>query len=81
MYIREMMQKIKTYTAQKFANGVKTRAILIVDIKMKFKAKSARKSTVEHFSKRGIGWHGCALIYYLYQRKQDGNGNIDYNEQ
>ena len=47
---------------------------------MKFKAKSACKSTVEYFSKRGIGWHGCALIYYFYQQ-QDENGNIEYNEQ
>ena len=55
--------------------GLKTRAILIVDFKMKFEAKSARESTVEHFGKRGIGWHGCALIYYLYQERQDDNGN------
>ena len=47
-------------------NGAKTRAVLIVGFKMKFEAKSARESTVEHFGKRGIGWHGCALIYYLY---------------
>ena len=56
--------------------GVKTRAILIVDFKMKFEAKSARETTVEHFGKRGIRWHGCALIYYMYQQKQDDNGNL-----
>ena len=55
--------------------GLKTRAILIVDFKMKFEAKSASESTVEHFGKRGIGWHGCTLIYYLYQQSQDDNGN------
>ena len=49
--------------------GLKTRDIFIVDFKMKFEAKSTRESTVKHFGKRGIGWHGCALIYYLYQQR------------
>jgi len=49
--------------------------ILIVDFKMKYEPKSIRETTVEHYGKRGIGWHGCALIYYLYQQKQDDNNN------
>ena len=60
--------------------GAKTRAILIIDFKMKFEAKSARETTVEHFGKRGIGWHGCALIYYLYQQREDDNGNSMFND-
>ena len=56
--------------------GTKTRAILIVDFKMKFEAKSSHETTVEHYGKRGIGWHGCAIIYYLYQHKEDDNRNI-----
>ena len=47
---------------------------------MKFEAKSARETTVEHFGKRGIGWHGCALIYYLYQQREDDNGNSMFND-
>ena len=29
--------------------------------------------------KRGIGWHGCALIYYLYKVKTDNKHNIEYD--
>ena len=60
--------------------GKLTRAILIIDFKMKFEAKSTRESTVEHFGKRGIGWHGCALIYYLYEQKKDDKGELMYND-
>ena len=48
---------------------------------MKFEAKSLRETTVEHYGKHGIGWHGCALIYYLYQHEQDNNGNIIINDE
>ena len=50
-------------------------SILIIDFKMKFEAQSTRESTVEHFGKRGIAWHGCALIYFLYEVKKDNNDN------
>ena len=56
-------------------------AILIVDFKMKYEPKSMRETTVEHYGKRGIGWHGCALIYYLYQQKQDDNNNMVYDNE
>ena len=42
---------------------------------MKFEAQSTRESTVEHFGKRGIAWHGCALMYYLYEVNKDNNDN------
>ena len=50
-------------------------SILIIDFKMKFEAQSTRESTVKHFGMRGIAWHGCALIYYLYEVKKDDNDN------
>jgi len=51
-------------------------ALLIIDFKMKFEAKSSRESTIEHFGKRGIGWHGAAIIFYLNEpseSEEDGN--------
>ena len=39
----------------------------IINFKMKYKAKSNCKSTVEHFDKRRIGWYGFALGSYLYE--------------
>ena len=59
--------------------GSKTRSIMIMDFKMKYESKSVRESSIEHYGKRGIGWHGCALIYYLYKIKLDDNNNIVYN--
>jgi len=54
--------------------------LLIMDFKMKFEVQSSRESTVEHFGKRGIGWHGCALIYFLYEIKKDDDGNTCTND-
>ena len=62
-----------------FKGGV-TRALIIIDFKMKFETKSTRESTLEHYGKRGIGWYGCAVIYYLYKIKTDGKDKIVYDE-
>ena len=51
----------------------------IIDFKMKFETMSVRDSTLEHYGQRGIGWHGCALIYHLYKVKTDGKHNIEYD--
>ena len=40
---------------------------------------SVRESTLEHYGKRGIGWHGCVLIYYLYKVKTGDKHNIEYD--
>ncbi len=68
------------------SKGKEIGGMLIIDFKMKFEAQSTRESSVEHFGKRGIAWHGCALIYYLYETKKnddestmkDTNGNDLY---
>ena len=59
--------------------GSKTRSIMIMDFKMKYESKSVCESSIEHYGKRGIGWHGCALIYYLYKIKLDDKNNIVYD--
>ena len=54
--------------------------LLIIDFKMKFPVQSSRESTIEHFGKRDIGWHGCALIWFLYEIKKDDDGNKCIND-
>ena len=48
------------------SHGATINAMIIIDFKMKYEIKSARESTVEHYGKRGLGWHGMAIIFYLY---------------
>ena len=48
------------------SKGDKVEALLIMDFKMKFNPMSSRESTIDHYGKRGISWHGFGLIYYLY---------------
>ena len=57
------------------SKGKEIGGMLIIDFKMKFEAQSTRESSVEHFGKRGIAWHGCALIYYLYETKKNDDGS------
>ena len=59
---------IKEKCVQTKGNVVK--ALIIMNFKMKYETKSTRETTVEHFGKRGIGWHGFAIIFYLL----DGDG-------
>ena len=56
-----------------------TKGLMIIDFKMKFETMSVRETTLEHYGKRGIGWNGCALTYYLYKVKTDDKHNIEYN--
>ena len=40
------------------SKGSIVHVMVIIDFKMKFETKSSRESTVEHYGKRGLGWHG-----------------------
>ena len=67
----------------KYSKGTNIDGTLILDFKMKFEAMSMRESTIEHFGKRGIGWHGCALVFYQYEDilNNDGSTQLDDNGQ
>ena len=56
-YIEEICRQTK---------GKLVKAVVLMDFKMKFEAKSARESSVEHFGKRGMGWHGLDITYYMW---------------
>ena len=57
--------------------GVK--AIMIGDFKMKFKPMSSRETTLDHYGKRGVSWHGFCLIFYLC-KAVPGNNNETVEE-
>ena len=52
------------------SKGKDIKCLAVMDFKMKFESMSARESSVEHFGKRGMGWHGFALMYYLWEKDQ-----------
>ena len=48
---------------------------------MKYGMKSTRETTIEHFGKRGIGWHGFAVLYYQLDDEGNPIRNIVYLDQ
>ena len=52
-----------------------------MDFEMKYMMKNNRETTVEHFGKRGIGWHGFAVIFYLLDEDNNPYKNIVYLDQ
>ena len=64
------------------SNGSTIHAMIIIDFKMKYEVKSSRESTVEHYGKRGLGWHGMAIIFYFYDHLENAtHKNIVYLDQ
>ena len=48
---------------------------------MKYGMKSTRETTIEYFGKRGIGWHGFAVVYYQLDHEGNTIRNIVYIDQ
>ena len=67
--IRNIEEDLKDKCSK--SKGDKVEALLIMDFKMKFNPMSSRESTIDHYGKRGISWHGFCLIYYLYDEVED----------
>ena len=61
--ISDIEQKMKDDCLDKSNRNVT--AIMIGDFKMKFEPMSSRESSIDHYAKRGISWHGFCLIFYL----------------
>ena len=56
--------------------------MVIINFKMKDEIKSSRESTVDHYGKRGLGWHGMAIIFYPFDDKESAlNKKIVYVDQ
>ena len=58
------------------SNGKNIIAMIIVDYKMKFEPISARETTLDHYGKRGISWHGFCVQFYLLEEREDESGTI-----
>ena len=41
-----------------------TRAMLLLDWKMKFESTGTHETSQEHFGKRGLPWHGARIIFF-----------------
>ena len=49
-------------------------ALMIGDYKMKFEPMSQRETTLNHYGKRGISWHGFCLQFYLLKCEKNKDG-------
>ena len=67
------IDKIKKQMVQKLieSNGREVQALMIIDFKMKFEPISARETSLEHYGKRGIGWHGVHIMYFKLEHVED----------
>ena len=72
--INSIENKMKTSCMDRKIKGVT--AIMIGDFKMKFEPISSRETTVDHYGRRGLSWHGFCLIFYLRQITTDKDGNV-----
>jgi len=44
--------------------------VIIIDWKMKFENIAKRDSTIDHYGKRGMSWHGCFAYYYQWNKEE-----------
>ena len=56
--------EIDMETTAKESRRFSSQMLVVIDFKMKFEAMNARETMPENFGKRGMGWHGAALMYY-----------------
>ena len=63
------------------SGGAPQRAIVVIDFKMKFEAKSARETTKEHYAKRGMSWHGILFQYFEKVEVEDVVGGKQVTRQ
>ena len=49
-------------------------ALMIGDFKMKFEPISTRETSLDHFGKRGISWHGFCIQFYLLIEETSEDG-------
>ena len=56
------------------ANKGSDEAMVVIDWKMKWLARYHRETTLQHFAKRGISWHGACIHYFDYHETQGADG-------
>ena len=70
--IEEIHQNMKKMCID--SNGKQIVALMIGDYKMKFEPMSQRETTLDHYGKRGISWHGFCLQFYLLKSEKSDDG-------
>ena len=53
------------------------RAQVMIDWRMKWEALYFRESSKRHYGKRGTGWEGNVMRYWLYEAPSDSNGGTE----
>ena len=72
--IEKIHEKMKESCVK--SKGKNIIATMIGDFKMKFEPLSARETTLDHYGKRGISWHGFCVEFYLLQEKEQEDGSF-----
>jgi hypothetical protein len=44
---------------------------IVIDFKMKWEAMYQREKTTDHFGKRGIGWHGNRIEFFIWNNNEE----------
>ena len=53
------------------SDGKDILSLVVADFKMKYEPQSSRETTLDHYGKRGIGWHGVHVMYYRLEQVDD----------
>ncbi len=49
---------------------------MIINFKMKFEHISSRETSLEHYRKRAIGWHGVQIMYFKFEDDKNNEDGI-----
>jgi hypothetical protein len=61
--------ELKDDCIRRRSHGIK--GLIIADWKQKFESMSARETMPENFGKRGMGWHGVLVMFYLWDDQKE----------
>ena len=48
-----------------------SKALIVIDWKMKFEPMSQAETMTENFGKRGLPWHGVAIVYFIWDQEEE----------
>ena len=74
--IQEIFNKMKK-TCE--STGSCQEAVVVIDYKMKMQPIYYRETTLEHYGKRGMSWHGAMLQFYSLEQS-DGSKTARLNK-
>jgi hypothetical protein len=66
--IAQVIQELRT---ECLSSNCCSRALVVMDFKMKQEPMYFREKTVEHYGKRGISWHGSMVQHFVYNPEEE----------